>query len=281
MILDGKKIAWGIYDNLSKEIKKLETIPTLGAVLVGDNPVSMRYISQKKRFAEQIGMNFKLFQFPENISERDLLSEIQKLNQSPDVSWYIVQLPLPDHIDSLSIINAITPSKDVDGFHPENQWKIMIWDTRGFVPCTPAGVIKICSYYDISLKWKQVVVIWRSNIVGKPLVNLLISTGATVINCNSKTPDISLYTKTADIVISAVGKPGLISPDIVKEDAVIIDVGFSIIDGKIYGDCDYDDLIAQWNSITPVPGWVGPMTVAMLLQNTYQAHIQNPWIKKS
>ena len=281
MILNGKHVASKIYDTLSQEIKKLDTLPSLWAILIGDDPVSLRYISQKQRFAEKIGMKFTLFQFNRNISEKDLLEQIHTLNTNSGISWYIVQLPLPPHIDAWNILHAIRPEKDVDGFHPVNQGKVVIGDTSWFVPCTPAGIMKILEYYDIPLRAKKVVVIGRSNIVGKPLTNLLIHSGATVTSCNSSTPDISEFTSHADIIISAVWKPNLIQKEMVSKHATIIDVGFSVLDGKIYGDCDYEGLLAQWNSITPVPGGVWPMTVAMLLSNTYIAHLKNLWITKS
>ena len=272
MILDWKKLASHIYDTLSEKIQKLETKPTLGAILVWNNSASRRYISQKQKFSEKIGMGFSLFQFPEKISQEELLWEIKKLNQNPLISGYIVQLPLPRHINSLEIIWSIDPKKDVDGFHPENQWKIIIWDSTGFTPCTPAGIMKIFSEYKIVLEGKEIVILGRSNIVGKPLALLCINAWATVISCNSKTPDISLYTRSADIVICATWKAHLLSADMVHPQAIIIDVWFSVIDDEIYGDADTQGLIKQWNTITPVPGGVGPMTVAMLLENTYIAH---------
>jgi methylenetetrahydrofolate dehydrogenase (NADP+)/methenyltetrahydrofolate cyclohydrolase len=272
MILDGKKIAREIYKELEKKIKQLETPPTLGAVLVWENSASLRYIRQKQKFSEKIGMWFQLFHFPKDISEEALLTEIHALNQSKKISGYIVQLPLPKHIDALTIIWNIDPKKDVDGFHPENQWKVMIHDPSGFVPCTPAGVMKLFESYHISFIGKKVVILGRSNIVGKPLTILCINAGATVISCNSKTPDISVYTKDADIVICATGQAHLLKADMTSPHTVIIDVWFSIQDEIIYGDADTQGFITQWNPITPVPGGVGPLTVAMLLSNTLLAH---------
>ena len=273
MILDGKKLASKIYTDLTEKIKSLEQKPTLGAVLVWDNAASLRYIRQKQKFSEKIGMNFKLFQFEESISEEELLQEIKALNNDSDISGYIVQLPLPDHINPLQIIQNIEPRKDVDGFHPENQGKVMIGDNSGFTPCTPAWVMQIFKEYNISLESKKIVVLGRSNIVGKPLTMLCINAGATVISCNSKTPDISLYTRSADIVICATGQSHILKAQMVSDTCVIIDVGFSVIDDTVYGDADTQKFIDRWNSITPVPGWVWPMTVAMLLSNTYKAHI--------
>lgn len=271
MILNGKKIAAEIYDELKLAIKKLSIPPKLGAILVWNDEVSLRYIAQKKRFAEMIGMDFELFQYPQDISQKQLLENIETLNNDIYISGYIVQLPLPKFMNTQEILKAIHPRKDVDGFHPENQGKVMIGDPTGFTPCTPAGIMKIFEYYKISIPWKKITLLGRSNIVWKPLSNLLINAGATLISCNSLTPDIGLYTKDADIVISAVWKPGIIHADIVRKDSIIIDVGFSIVNGEICGDSMYDELISQGNTITPVPWWVGPMTVAMLLTNTYQA----------
>lgn len=276
MILDWKKIAWEIYDDLKNKIQKIDTPPTLWVILVWDSQTpSLRYIDQKKKFSEKVGINFILKHVNENISEKDLIAEVEKFNNSDRISWYIIQLPLPKHIDSLEVTKHIDPKKDLDGFHPLNQGKIMIWDTSWFAPCTPAGIMKIFSYYNIELSGKKVVVLWRSNIVGKPVMNMLVNSGATVSSCNSQTPNISEYTKNADIIISATGQAGIISANMVHKNAVIIDVGFSVLNEKLVWDCDYDWLIAQGNSITPVPWGVGPMTVAMLMNNAYFSHIQN------
>jgi len=273
MILDGKKIATEMYDRLWSEILTLTEKPTLWAILVWDSDSpSLRYISQKKRETKKIGMWFSLLHLPKDISEDELIAEVKRLNSDNSISGYIVQLPLPAHINPLRIIRNMNPKKDVDGFHPENQGKIMIWDTTGFSPCTPAWVMKIFEYYNISLSGKIIVVLGQSNIVGKPMAQMCINQWATVVSCNHLTPDISIYTKQADIIISATGHVWLITPEIVRPDAIIIDVWFSVVDGEIFWDSKYDELIAQWNSVTPVPGWVGPMTVAMLLSNTLQAH---------
>ena len=272
MILDGKKIASEIYEDLRSQIIWLTKQPVLWAILVWDSPESLRYIHQKQKFAQKIGMGFELFQFEQDISEQQLKMEVISLNNNENISGYIIQLPLPDHINSIKIIRNIDPRKDVDGFHPENLGKIMIGDTTGFAPCTPAWVMSILQSYDIDLTGKNIVTIGQSNIVGKPMAQMCINAWATVTSCNHLTPDISLYTKQADIIISATWCIWLITPDIVRHDAVIIDVWFSVVDSKIYWDAQYEELFAQWNTITPVPGWVGPMTVAMLLSNTLLAH---------
>lgn len=278
MLLDGKKIAQDIYTDLEHQINSETNKPVLWAILVWDNDSpSLRYIRQKERNAEKVGMGFHLVHLPKETTEEQLLQEVIQLNTASHISGYIIQLPLPQHISTQKIIDAIDPSKDVDGFHPFNQWKILTWDTSGFIPCTPAGIMHILSHMNVSLNGKTAVVLWRSNIVGKPMVNLLINAWATVINCNSQTPDISVYTKKADIIISAVGKSRLITTDIVKPESVIIDVGFSLIDGEIFWDTDYMALHQNGHSVTPVPGWVGPMTVAMLLKNTLIAHKKRSW----
>lgn len=273
MILDWKSIADSIYSSLKEEIQQLEKKPCLWVILIGDNPASLKYIWQKQKFAEKIWMDFKLFQYDENTTEETLKTKIQELNNNTEISGYIIQLPLPNHIDTLRMIRNISPKKDVDGFHPENVWKIMIGDSTGLEPCTPAGIMEIFAHYNIQLEGKNICILGQSNIVWKPMVQMCINAGATVSSLNHLTDDISFYTKHADIIISATWHIHLISPEIVKSDAIIIDVWFSVKDGKIYGDAEYEALKQQWNTITPVPGWVWPMTVAMLLTNTYKAHI--------
>lgn len=273
MILDWKSIADSIYSSLKEEIQKLEKKPCLWVILIGDNPASLKYIWQKQKFAEKIWMDFKLFHYDKNTTEETLKTKIQELNNNTEISGYIIQLPLPSHIDTLRMIRNIAPKKDVDGFHPENIWKIMIGDPTGLEPCTPAGIMKIFSHYNIQLEGKNICILGQSNIVWKPMAQMCINAGATVSSLNHLTDDISFYTKHADIIISATWHIHLIRPEIVKSDAIIIDVWFSVKDGKIYGDAEFEALKQQWNAITPVPGWVWPMTVAMLLTNTYNTHI--------
>ena len=274
MILSGTQLAQRCNEKLASHINTLNDVPQLTAVLVGNNPASLRYIDQKRKACASVGINFTLRRVEQDISEWDLLNIIQELNADSYISWYIVQLPLPLHIDSQKIISAIHPLKDVDGFHPINQWKVLLWDTSGHIPCTPKWVLRILSDIDIELRWKKVVILWRSNIVWKPLAALCINAWATVTSCNSYTKDITQYTRHADIVISAVWKAYFLKAEQVSPQAILIDVGFTVIDWKIYGDIDYEACLAQWNTITPVPGWVGPLTVAMLLENTFNAHIQ-------
>lgn len=275
MYICGKKIASEIYNELQQKISLLEKKPTLGAILVGNNSESLRYIGQKRKFAEKTGIHFELLHLPENVSQEDLLSHIWAWNSSENISGYIVQLPLPKHIDSTRIIASILPKKDVDGFHPENQGKVMIGDESGFVPCTPAGVLHILASEGISLSGKKICIIGRSNIVWKPLALLCINAWATVTSCNSQTPYLKEFTEHADIVICATGHAGLLRADMISKDCIVIDVGFSVIDGKIHGDAATEEIHEQGNRITPVPGGVGPMTVAMLLSHTYTAHLWN------
>ncbi|MCD5385042.1 bifunctional 5,10-methylenetetrahydrofolate dehydrogenase/5,10-methenyltetrahydrofolate cyclohydrolase [Candidatus Gracilibacteria bacterium] len=275
MLIDGKNIALNIYDSIKAEVNILDKKPTLGAILVGKNPASLRYIKQKQKWAEYTGIGFNLIQLDENINQNDLLNIVNKLNKDKNISGYIVQLPLPKHIDEKKVINSILPEKDIDGFHPINQGKILIGDNSGLVPCTPAGIIEIFEAKYIDLVGKIVCVIGRSNIVGKPITALLINTGATVISCNSKTKDISLFTKQADIVIIATGQPGLLKENMLKKGSIIIDVGFTVIENKIYGDAETNKIEKAGHKITPVPGGVGALTVALLMKNTLKAYKNN------
>lgn len=272
MILDGKSLASEIYKSLKDTITTLDKKPTLWAVLVWESQASLRYIKQKRKYAKQVWMHFELFQFPQDISQKNLEQELDSLNRNEDISWYIVQLPLPGHIDTLQVIKTIDPKRDVDGFHPENQWKIMIDDKSWFAPCTPAGVMVLLEHYNIPISGKHVVILGRSNIVGKPIAQMCISEWATVTSCNSRTPDISRYTQNADIVICATGQKHILKAHMISDTCSVIDVGFSVVDGKIYGDAQTKEIMDNWNSITPVPGGVWPMTVAMLLSNTLKAH---------
>lgn len=271
MIIDGKKIAQTLYNNLKNDIEKQGITPTLAAVLVWDNSASLRYIKQKKKWAEFVWIDFKLIQLKSNVTQIELEKTIDELNNNKNVDGYIVQLPLPKHINETTIIRKIDSKKDVDGFHPENTGKVLIGDSTGFVPCTPAWVMYMFDVMWTELSGKQVTIVWRSNIVGKPLAALLINAWATVSVCNSKTPDIKKYTSSSDIVIMATGQPHLLKLDMVKIGTTIIDVGFTVIDGKIYGDADFDLLEKVGNKITPVPGGVWALTVAMLMKNTLQA----------
>lgn len=271
MIIDWKKIAAWMYEKIKEEIlitwKKLK----LQAILVWNNSSSLRYISQKRKWAEFVWIDFKLEHLEENITEKTLLDKIEEYNKDSKTTWILVQLPLPSHIDTKKVINLINPKKDVDWFHSENQWKILLWDDTWLFPCTPAWVMEIFNYLGVDLTWKLVTVIWRSNIVGKPLVAMLINSWATTICCNSKTKDIKEFTKKSDIVICAAWSPGLLTMDMINDKTIVIDVWFTVIDDKIYGDAKFDEIEANWNMITPVPGWVWALTVANLMSNILKA----------
>ncbi len=275
MLISWTKIAEEIYDEIKTEVEELEKKPKLSVILVWNNSASLRYVKQKKKWAEYCWIDYELIHLDENIPQNDLENILQKLNNNQNISWYIVQLPLPKHINETKIINLINPKKDVDWFHPENQGKLLIWDNSWLIPCTPAWIMEILKRQNIDFYGKQAVVIGRSNIVWKPATTLLINSWATVTSCNSKTPNISNYTKHADIVIMAVWKPGLLKSNMIKKDSIIIDVWFTIIDWKIYWDCETQDIYKLWAKITPVPGWVWAMTVAMLMKNTLKAFKNN------
>ncbi len=287
MIIDWKKIAQKMYEKLKEDIcsECRPALPTLWAILVWDNSASLRYIKQKRKWAKYVGMNFELKQFEQNISEEELLDFLNTWNNDSSISWYIVQLPLPEHINSTKIIRTISPEKDVDWFHPENQGKVLLGDKSWFAPCTPYWVMEIFEELGPlltspqgrgikGLSWKEVVVIGKSNIVGKPLVAMLMNAWATVISCNSKTPDISKFTKKADIVVCAAWVLWLLKLENINDNTIVIDVWFTIIDWKIYWDAEFDEINENGNLITPVPGWVWRLTVANLLKNTFKAYKQ-------
>lgn len=271
MIIDWKLIAWKIYENLKKEISNLKEKPKMSVILVWNNPSSIRYIEQKRKWAEFVWINFELIKFSENVSEKELIEKIRNLNNDEKTHGFMVQLPLPKHINEKKIINNIHPKKDVDWFSPKNLWKIMIWDETWFTPCTPAWIMEIIKSINFDLEWKVVTVIWRSNIVWKPVNSLLINAWATVISCNSKTKNLRKYTTISDLIVIAAWQPELLKVDMIKVWAVVIDVWFTVIDGKIYGDADTKLIDIAWNMVTPVPGWVWALTVCMLMKNVLKA----------
>ncbi|EKE27343.1 MAG: bifunctional 5,10-methylene-tetrahydrofolate dehydrogenase/5,10-methylene-tetrahydrofolate cyclohydrolase [uncultured bacterium (gcode 4)] len=274
MILDWRKVASGIYDDLKIKISKLKERPSLAAVLVWNNPASISYIKQKKKFAEYVWMDFVFIELSLNITEEELLLIIEDLNIDKKISGYIVQLPLPSHIDSQKIIDKISPEKDVDWFTKENIGKLFLWEDDGMISCTPKWIKKLLDEYGIDLNWKNVTIIGKSNIVGKPLSLLFINNSATVTVCNSRTKNLSEHTLKSDIVVSAAWIPNLVKKEMISPWTVIIDVGFNKIWDKLVWDCDFAELEPD-NYITPVPWWVGAMTVAMLIENTYLAHLNN------
>lgn len=285
-LLDGKKISAEIKSELKEKIDKLKTegknIPGLVVILVGENPASQVYVNSKGKACEEIGMRTKTELRPSTILENELLELIDYYNNNPDYHGILVQLPLPKHISESKIIEAINPKKDVDGFHPISVGNLVIGKDT-FASCTPAGIHELLMRYKIETSGKHVVIIGRSNIVGKPMANIMLQkkdgANSIVTICHSAADDVSFYTKQADIIIAAIGVAKFVKGDMVKEGVVLVDVGINRIDDpsakkgyKIVGDVDFDEVSKKASYITPVPGGVGPMTIAMLLQNTYKAY---------
>ena len=275
MIIDGKKCSEEILENLRRDIseykEKTGKVPGLAVIILGNNAASKIYVKSKIRACEKTGILSREIILDENISEEELINEIEKLNNDKNINGILVQLPLPSHINEKKICEAISVKKDVDGFKAENLGKIMLGDDDGFISCTPQGIIYLIDQLNMDLHGKNVVVVGRSNIVGKPVASLLINKGATTTVCNSRTKDLAGILKKADIIVIAIGKAKFLTKDMVKEGAVVIDVGINRVNGKIYGDVDYENVKDIVSHITPVPGGVGPMTIAMLLKNTVKA----------
>ena len=273
-LIDGKAISKQIKDELKNEVaemKKEGTEVTLAVIQVGNDPASSVYVGNKKKACEYCGIKSLEYLLDENTTEEELLSLINVLNNDSAVNGILVQLPLPKHINEEHIINSIVPSKDVDAFHPVNVGKIMIGNPD-FLPCTPAGVMEMLKKYNIETCGKDCVIIGRSNIVGKPMAMLMLAANATVTVCHSKTANIKEKCKNADIIIAAVGKAGFVTADMVKDGAVVIDVGINRnSEGKLCGDVDFESVSQKASYITPVPGGVGPMTIATLMKNTLAA----------
>ena len=282
-ILSGKEVSEYVYNQLKTRVdslKKINIQPGLAAILVGNNPASKIYIKMKTKKFQSMKMKTETFRMPGNIIDKQLLQLIKKINNDPKFHGILVQLPLPKHIDSKSVINSIHPRKDVDGFHPENAGLLSIGTPR-FIPCTPKGIMRMLEYYDISLNGKHVVVLGRSNIVGRPISILtsLKSKGAngTTTICHSGSENIEKHTREADIIIAALGVPNYLTKDMIKQDVIIIDVGINRIDDdsekgyKIVGDACWEEVNRVSKAVTPVPGGVGPMTIAMLVENTIEA----------
>lgn len=274
LILDGLLVAGDIKEKVRQEVKRLKqegVYISLHVILVGENPASQVYVRNKAKDCEQVGIASQIHYLDETVSEQELLTLIEALNGDDKVSGILVQLPLPKHIDEETVINSIAVEKDVDAFSPYNVGKIMIGDYN-FLPCTPAGVMEILSYYGIDVLGKHCVVVGRSNIVGKPMSMLLLNRSATVTICHSKTQNLSEITRQGDIIVAAVGKAGFITGDMIKSGAVVIDVGINRnSEGKLCGDVDFAEVSKIASHITPVPGGVGPMTRAILLKNTVKA----------
>ena len=270
VVIDGKKMAKEIIEGLKPRIQRLKKkniIPTLAIVLLGDNPASKVYIRNKQRACEEIGMHSVLYEFPEGMKEEKLINLIKKLNKDKKIHGIIVQLPLPKYIDEKRILNTISPEKDVDGLHPFNIGNLLLGN-EFIAPCTPKGIIRMLERMKIKIEKKNVVIVNNSNVVGKPLAAMLTNRFATVTLCHVKTKYLREHTKKADILITATGVPKLIKKGMVKEKAVVIDGGIKYVQEKIFGDVDFDIIKDIASYITPVPGGVGPMTVAMVLENT-------------
>ena len=269
-LIDGKKISQEIKDELKEqvaELKKEGKNATLAVIQVGEDPASSVYVRNKKNACAYIGIGSLSYELPESTTQEELLALIRELNNRDDVNGILCQLPVPGHIDEKAIINAICPSKDVDGFHPQSAGAMLIGD-KGFLPCTPAGIIQLLKRSNIEIEGKNCVVVGRSNIVGKPMAMLMLRENATVTIAHSRTKDLKEICKKADILIVAIGKPRFITEEYVKEGAVVIDVGIHRLGGKkLCGDVDFDRVLPHVSAITPVPGGVGPMTIAMLMSN--------------
>lgn len=269
-IIDGKKISAEIKDELKikvEELKKKDIQVTLAVIQVGNDPASTVYVGNKKKACEYIGIRSLAYELPESTTQEELVALVEKLNKDAGVNGILVQLPLPAHIDENIIIQTISPLKDVDGFHPQSVGALSIGQ-KGFVSCTPAGVIELLKRSGIEIQGKECVIIGRSNIVGKPMALLMLRENATVTICHSKTPDLKEVAKRADILIVAIGRAKFVTADFVKEGAVVIDVGMDRDENnKLCGDVDYEGVFSKVTAITPVPGGVGPMTIAMLMSN--------------
>jgi methylenetetrahydrofolate dehydrogenase (NADP+) / methenyltetrahydrofolate cyclohydrolase len=284
IILNGKEVAKSVKETVKKKVESLEKeniYPGLAVVLVGGDPASHVYVKNKGKTCEKLGIYSETLTFSDDISQRELNTIINKLNHDPKFHGILVQMPLPEHLDASEVIHRIRPEKDVDGFHPENVGRLVL-DEDGFRPCTPAGIVEILRYYDISTEGKHVVIVGRSNIVGKPMLNMLYQkkeyANATVTICHTRTRDMGSITRLADILIVAAGKAEMITGDMIKSGAVVVDVGMNRVDDpskkkgyRLTGDVNFEEASHVASAITPVPGGVGPMTIAMLMVNTVKA----------
>ncbi len=272
-LIDGKVISAAVKERVKGEVAELSQKGIsvgLAVIIVGEDPASKIYVANKKKACETLGIVSEEYALPESTTEAQLLALIDELNNKKSINGILCQLPLPKHLDEKLIINSIAPEKDVDAFHPANVGRIMIGD-YDFVPCTPAGIMEMLQYENIDVEGKTCVVIGRSNIVGKPMGMLLLHKNGTVTICHSRTKNLAEICRNADILVAAVGKANFVTADMVKEGAVVIDVGMNRVDGKLYGDVKFDEVEKKASAITPVPGGVGPMTIAMLMQNTLTA----------
>lgn len=272
ILLDGKKVADQILKDLKKTIGTFTRPPGLAFVIIGDDPSSQTYVRMKKKKCLDAGIVSVDKKFPADTTEKELLTYIEKINRDPAIDGILIQQPLPPHLRASTLMEAVDPAKDVDGFHPVNMGRLLLGETNGFVPCTPAGVHRLLQAYDIPVSGKHVVILGRSNIVGKPLAALLVqknpSANATVTIAHTGTKHLKELTTSADILIAAMGSPHFVKAPMVKKGAVVIDVGINRNGSKITGDVDFDRVAPLCSYITPVPGGIGPMTIAMLLSNT-------------
>lgn len=277
-IIDGKAVSASVRERIKNEVESLKKggkETGLAVIIVGNDPASKVYVNNKKKGCAEVGINSYEYALPEETTTEELLTLINKLNGDSKVDGILCQLPLPKHIDEKIVINSIIPEKDVDAFHPVNTGHIMIGD-YSFLPCTPAGIIEMLKFYNIEISGKECVVIGRSNIVGKPMAMLLMQNSGTVTVCHSKTKNLAEVTRRADILVAAVGKANFVTADMVKDGAVVIDVGMNRnAEGKLCGDVDFEGVKQKCSFITPVPGGVGPMTITMLLNNTLTASKNN------
>ena len=270
VILDGKKLRDKIFVDLKNKIDKMDKKPTLVVILAGEDPASQIYVRNKKKTAENLGINSIVINYPETVSEQELLNKINELNNDKEVTAILVQLPLPKHIDKFKVIDAIAPEKDVDGLTPYNSGKLFAGEEPYVYPCTPKGILLLLDEYNIKLEGKHVVVVGRSNLVGKPISQMMLKRNATVTVCHSYTENLSEITKTADILVSAAGGK-IIEKNMLKSDCVVVDVGiFKDENGKVRGDVDFENVSKIAAYISPVPGGVGPMTIASLMLNTVE-----------
>ncbi len=273
-IIDGRKIAQRIETQVKKEVEKFiqerGIKPALATILVGEHPPSKLYVKLKHWACKRVGILSEDHKFPENTKQDEIIKLIEILNRRPEIHGILVQLPLPRHIDEREVMMRIAPEKDVDGFNPINMGKMLI-GREGFVPCTPKGIVRALSEFDIDPQGKEVVVVGHSNVVGKPAAMMLLNRNATVRVCHVFTKDLKSHTKDADILIVATGVRGLIKADMVKQGAIVFDVGITWQDDRVYGDVDFDDVLPKVKLISPVPGGVGPMTIAILMEHTLAA----------
>lgn len=273
-LLDGKALAAELEASLLQEVAHLAVKPGLAVIMAGDDPASRIYVGRKQQACQRVGFHSEMVFLPGDISQAALLAEVERLNHRPDIHGILVQLPLPPQIDVHSVLAAVAPEKDVDGFHPVNAGHLLNGTPR-LIPCTALGVMHLLKRHDIPLAGKQALVIGRSNIVGKPMALLLLQEHATVTIAHSRTPNLAEHCLAADIIVAAVGKANLVTADMVKPGAVVVDVGMNRLNGKLCGDVDFEGVSAKAAWITPVPGGVGPMTISCLLLNTLQAARQN------